>query len=381
MTEQDASAPIQKGLEDVVVDESRISLVDGERGDLWYRGYHVDDLAASASFEEVLFLLLHDRLPDESELAALRADLAANRSLPESVLETVVAMAPRAAPMDVLRTAVSMLAVEGAVDPTDDESTRAALLRVVGAMPTVVAATHRVRSGLDPVPPTDDPSHAANFLAMLEGESPSADRARALDVALVLYAEHGMNASTFAAVVTASTLSNPYAAMSAAVGALQGPLHGGATETVLETLAEVGRPADAAAWVTAALEAGERIPGFGHRVYRVADPRCAHFAAQIEALGRDGEVRRLFETAEALRDAVEGRLGEKGVYPNTDLYSGILYRALDVPSALSTAVFAMGRSAGWGAHVLEQRADNRIIRPRVHYVGETGREYVPLGER
>lgn len=372
---------VHKGLDGVVVDESRVSMVDGERGDIWYSGYHIDDLAERSSFVETLFLLWNDRLPTAAELDDLEAELRSRRELPAGVAQLIAELAPRAAPMDVLRTAVSMLA--GYVTEPNDvtDHLRANLLEIVAKIPTIVARTYREAEGLEPVAPRADLDHAANFLSMFHGSDPDPDRARALDVALTLYAEHGMNASTFAAVVAASTLTNPFAAISSAVGTLQGPLHGGATETVIETFESIGDPDAVADWVDDRLAAGERIPGFGHRVYRVPDPRCAHFRRHIESMHPDGQVAEWFAVAETLREAIDARLGEKGVCPNTDLYSGIFYRLLDVPPAFYTTIFAMGRVAGWSAHVIEQLADNRILRPRIQYVGETEREYVPVENR
>jgi citrate synthase len=376
-----AMATVHKGLDGIVIDESRVSMVDGEQGDIWYSGYHIDDLARRATFTETLFLLWNDELPTEAELTDLQAALRARRELPAGVDQLLTELSPRAAPMDVLRTAVSMLA--GYVpEPNDvDEHLRENLLDIVAKIPTIVARTYREVNGLEPVDPREDLDHAANFLYMIHGTEPAPERARALDVALTLYAEHGMNASTFAAVVAASTLTNPFAAISAAIGTLQGPLHGGATETVVETFEDIGDPDAVAGWVDERLDAGERIPGFGHRVYRVPDPRCSHFRRQIEAMGPDGEVGTWFEIAQALREAIAQRLGEKGVCPNTDLYSGIFYRLLDIPPEFYTTIFAMGRVAGWSAHVIEQLSDNRILRPRIKYVGETGRTYVPLEDR
>lgn len=372
---------VHKGLDGVVIDESRVSMVDGEQGDIWYSGYHIDDLAERATFTETLFLLWNDELPTDAELTELEATLRAHRELPAGVEQLIAELAPRATPMDVLRTAVSMLAGYVSAPNDVDGQLRGNLLDIVAKIPTIVARTYREANGLEPVDPQDDLDHAANFLYMFHGTVPDPEQARALDVALTLYAEHGMNASTFAAVVAASTLTNPFAAVSAAIGTLQGPLHGGATETVIETIEEIGDPDRAADWVDERLEAGDRIPGFGHRVYRVPDPRCAHFQRQIESMAPDGEVGTWFAIAQALRDAVAERLGDRGVCPNTDLYSGIFYRLLDIPPAFYTTIFAMGRVAGWGAHVIEQLADNRILRPRITYVGDTGRTYVPLDDR
>lgn len=372
---------VHKGLDGVIIDESRVSMVDGDRGDIWYSGYHIDELVERATFPETVFLLLNGRLPTAAELEELESTLRVRRELPAGVLEMIATLAPRATPMDVLRTAVSMLA--GYVPTPNDvrDQLRPNLLDIVAKLPTIVAATHRYVGGLEPIPPREDLDHAENFLYMFHGEEPTPERTRALDVALTLYAEHGMNASTFAAVVASSTLANPYAAISAAIGTLQGPLHGGATETVIETFEQIGDPEATEAWVEERLAAGERIPGFGHRVYRVPDPRCRHFRRRIEAMSPTGEVAEWFAIAEALAEAVDARLGEKGVCPNTDLYSGVFYRLLDIPPAFYTTIFAMGRVAGWAAHVIEQLSDNRILRPRIKYVGETGLEYVPIEDR
>lgn len=371
----DSATPIHKGLDGVVIDTSSVSLVDGKNGNIWYAGYHIDDLARDASFCEVLHLLWYHDLPTEAELTSLRSDLAARRELPADVRDAIAAQAD-ADPMDVLRTAVSMLATHN-----DGSSIEENLQDIVAKMPTIVAHVQRVREGIDPIPPREELSHAANFLYMLDGEEPSEERARAIEEALILYAEHGMNASTLSSVVTTSTLANPYAAITSAIGTLHGPLHGGATETVIETLQEIGSPEGVDEWVEKTLDAGGNIPGFGHRVYEVTDPRCRHFQRQIDALSPEGEVKQWYETAKALQDAVESRLGDEGIHPNTDLYSGIMYRAVGIPPALYTTLFAMGRVAGWSAHILEQRDDNRILRPRVRYEGETGREFTPLDDR
>jgi len=374
---------VSKGLDGVVIDDSTVSMVDGEAGEIWYRGYSIDDLAERSTYPETLALLWDGDLPSEAALDDVTDRLAERRSLPGGVERTIEELAPRAGTMDALRTAVSMLAGY-ADDPDEVEDVarlREHLLDVAAKTPTIVAQIHRRREGLEPVEPRRDLGHAENFLYALRGEEPPAEHARALEKAFVLYAEHEMNASTFAAVVTASTLSNPYAALTSAIGALQGPLHGGATETVVEMFEEIGDPDEVEDWVDEQIATDGRIPGFGHRVYRVDDPRCAHFRRSIEAIGPEGEMARWFEIAQRLQTAVGERLGEKGIHANTDLYSGIFYRLLDVPPALYTAVFGASRVAGWGAHVLEQLADNRIIRPRVEYVGEVGREYVPVESR
>jgi len=368
---------IKKGLEGVAVDESRICWVDGDEGKIWYAGYDMDDLARESSYEELLFLLWNDRLPTADELEDIERRAAEQRSLPDGVARLVDDEAERTAPMDLVRTAVSALAsYDDEPDNLDDPTEKC--LGVVAKIPTVIARAHRVRQGKDPVEPDESLGHAENFLYMLNGEEPDEAMASAMDSTLVLYAEHGMNASTFSACVTASTLANVYSSLTSAVGTLQGPLHGGATETVVDMLEDVRDPSRAEGYVDEKVSNKEKIPGFGHRVYNTVDPRCEHFRRHIENLNPDSE---LLATADAVRDAVEPRLGEKGIWPNTDLYSGALYRELGVPPAFYTALFASSRVAGWSAHVAEQLEDNRIMRPRVEYVGETGKEYVPVGER
>ncbi len=371
---------IHKGLKGVYIDRSDISRVFGGEGKLTYRGYWIQDLAEDASYEEVVHLLVDGELPDQDELDAFSEDLAGMRSLPDHTKEVIRGMAD-VAPMDVLRTAVSSLSdVEGGVDFDADEN-RGRGLRIIAAAPTIVAFHDRVRKGHDPVEPREDLSHAANFYYMLHGEEPSPVEEEAVDTALILYAEHGMNASTFAATVTASTLANMYSCITSGIGALQGPLHGGATETVVEMLDDIGSVENVDSYVDAKLEAHEVIPGFGHRVYKNVDPRCAQFARVYRELaGEEGEEDRL-ELIETLRERVVDELGGKGIYPNGDLYSGTVYNALGIDPDLYTCMFTLARVAGWTAHVLEQWADNKILRPRVEYTGDLDLEFVPVGER
>lgn len=368
---------VKKGLEGVVVDESRVCKVDGEEGKIWYAGYDMDDLARYSSYEELLFLLWNDRLPSADELDEIRGEMQERRSLPDGVADLIDREAARTGPMDLLRTSVSALAsYDDTPNDLDDPTDKS--LGVIAKMPTIIARAHRARQGDDPVEPRDDLGHAENFLYTLHGEEPTAEEASAMDSTFILYAEHGMNASTFSACVTASTLANVYSSLTSAVGTLQGPLHGGATETVIEMLEEVGDPSRASEYVEEKVSNKEKIPGFGHRVYETVDPRCAHFKRHIEELNPDSE---LLAVADAVREEVEVRLGDKGIWPNTDLYAGALYRELGVPTPFYTTLFSASRAAGWSAHVAEQLDDNRIMRPRVKFVGETGREYVPVDER
>lgn len=371
---------IHKGLEEVYVDRSSISRVFGGEGKLTYRGYWIEDLAERASYEEVVYLLLNGELPTEAELEEFAATMASDRDLPTPTERLLKEMADTA-PMDVLRTAVSSLSDGYDPDAFSMEENRERGLRIISAVPTIVAHFDRLRRGKQPVEPDSDLSHAANFYYMLHDERPSEAEADAVDTALVLYAEHGMNASTFASVVTASTQANIYSAITSGSGALQGPLHGGATETVVEMLDEVGTVANVDDYVDRKMAAGEVIPGFGHRVYKAVDPRCKEFSRIYHNIaGEEGEAERL-ELVDALRDRVVEELGEKGVYPNADLYSGTVYNALGIARDLYTCMFAMARVAGWTAHVLEQWGDNRIVRPRAEYTGDLDREFVPLEER
>lgn len=370
---------VQNGLDGVVIDTSTISKIVGENGDLWYSGYHIDDLIPASSYEEVVFLLWNQRLPDETELADVDQGLKQHRELPPEVEETIEDIAPRSNPMDVVRTSVSLLASYDD-DPHSLDDVEQKALRIVATLPTILAYTHRCNNEADPVAPRSDLSHAGNFLYMFHGEEPTQDEVDAFDAALMLYAEHGMNASAFSGIVTISSLSNIYSSLTAAIGSLQGPLHGGATKTVIETIDEIDSPDHADEWVEECIENDDTIPGFGHRVYEVTDPRCEHFETHIESLATDEEKQR-FETAQALREAVEARLGSKGIHPNADLYSGILYSTLDIPPEYYTALFGLARSAGWTAHIMEQIDDNQLFCPRVEYDGELGQTYLPLEER
>jgi len=375
---------LKRGLEGVLAAESDLSYIDGEAGRLVYRGYDIDDLAREASFEEVLYLLWHGELPTRALLDSFRETMAAERHLDDEVLDVVARLADGdETPMAAMRTVASLLSAhdpDANADPQNLPANVRKGRRITAKLPTALAAFDRLRRGEEPVAPREDLGHAANFLYMLHGEEPDDAEAAAMDAALILYAEHGMNASTFAGVVTVSTLASVYSALTSAIGALEGPLHGGATETVVDMLDDVGSPEHAADRVQEKLDAGEKIPGFGHRVYRAVDPRCQHFKHHIDALAGD-ETEERVETIEAVREHVVDALGEKGIYPNTDLYSGRLYGLLDIPPAFYTALFATARVAGWSAHLVEQLDDNRIMRPRVRYPGEIDRDWVPLEDR
>lgn len=374
-----AEAVKSSGLRNVVAGESAISTIDGERGILSYRGIDIHELARHSTFEEVVFLLHKGSLPTLDQLSAFRAHLARERPIPDALLSVIRALPRTAHPMTTLRTAVSAL---GGLDPdASDDGLPAAsrkAMRLVAQMATVVAAIDRVRNGRAPVAPDGQLSHAANFLYMLTGERPSDSAARAMDVALILHADHEFNASTFAARVAASTLADVHGAITAAVATLKGPLHGGANEAVMRALEEIGRPERAAGWVAETLAAKRKVMGFGHAVYRTEDPRATHLRQLSRSVGEESRQRKWYDISAALEAAV--RSG-KPLYPNVDLYSAPLYRALGIPTDLFTPVFAVSRVAGWTAHVLEQLANNKLIRPESEYVGPRDVPYVPLAQR
>lgn len=364
--------PGRGGLEDVVACTTEICAIDGQRGRLIYRGYDCGDLVGRASFEEVAFLLWTGGLPEPTELEGLRAGLRAAGVLPHGVLELLASL-PRSTGMAALRTAVSAL---DHFDPDSADRTPAAnrrkAVRLTGQVAAVVAAWWRQGRGEAVLTPRADLGHAANFLYMLTGSTPPPLQVRAMDAALVLHADHELNASTFAARVTAATLAGMHAAVTAAVGALEGPLHGGANEAVMRVLEEVGTPERAAAWVRQKLVAGEKIPGFGHRVYRTADPRAAVLADLARELGEAAQDLAPYRVTVALEQAVRQ---QRGLFPNVDLYSGDVYRMLGIPADLFTPVFAISRVSGWTAHIIEQYDHNRLIRPRAEYVGPSHREF------
>jgi citrate synthase len=379
-------APAVSGLEGVVAAATRLSHVDGEAGELTIAGFPLAELAPHASFEEALHLLWHDRLPAAEELAALRRELAAARALPPAVLDLLSAAAGAgAAPMDALRAGLAALDL-GEERPVSAIEDRRQAVLLVGATPSIVAAFHRLSCGEEPVAPRPDLDLAASYLHQLGGEEPSADRARALATYLVTVADHGLNASTFTARVIVSTGSDLISAAAGAVGALKGPLHGGAPGPALDTVLEIGTPERAEPVLRAKLAAGERLMGFGHRVYRVRDPRADVLAAAAERfyLAGSGD-RALFDLARhveqvALRLLAEHRPGRR-LATNVEFYTALLLHGLGLPTALFTPTFAVGRMAGWTAHALEQRAAGKLIRPAAEYVGERGRRWMAIDER
>jgi len=367
------------GLEDVVVSTSEICFIDGEQGRLLYRGYDIHDLVARSTFEEVVYLLWHGALPTRKELGGFVKELAAHRRLSPKIIATLRGFPGKGAPMEVLRTGVSLL---GMFDREHDDHSREAslrkALRLTAQIPTLVAAWARIRKGKEPVASSPRLGHAANFLWMLFGKRPTELSAKAFDSCLILHADHEFNASTFAARITASTLSDMYSAVTSAIGTLRGPLHGGANEQVIRMLLEIGDPARAEGWVRQALDQKQRIMGFGHRVYHTEDPRATHLRRLSEALGRQAGDLTWYEISRVIEREMQA---EKGLYPNVDFYSASTYHAMGIEADLFTPIFAMSRVSGWTAHILEQQAHNRLIRPRAEYTGPTRATYVPIDRR
>ena len=384
MTNGAASAqfhPLKAGLEDVIVSPSDICFIDGHKGRLLYRGFDVDDLVAHSTFEEVVYLLWHGRLPSRKELDVHAKALAstANRKLSPKVLAMLKLLPKKTTPMEVLRTGVSALS---AFDPDADDNSREGTLRkalrLTAQMPTLVAAWDRIRRGKPAVAPNPRLNLAGNFLYMLSGKKPTPLAAKTFDVALILHADHEFNASTFAARVTAGTLSDLHSAVVSGIGTLKGPLHGGANEQVMRMVEQIKDPAKAEAWIKKVLADKGRVMGFGHRVYRVEDPRAKHLrrlASELgEQVGNTSYVKIL--------DIVAGVMSaDKRMFPNVDLYSGAAYAAMGIATDQFTPIFALSRVSGWAAHVLEQHGNNRLIRPRSEYTGPTDAKYVPLAER
>ncbi|MFC5135825.1 MULTISPECIES: citrate synthase [Haloferacaceae] len=376
------SNELKRGLEGVLVAESELSHVDGEVGKLVYRGYDIEELARGASYEEVLHLLWHGSLPTRAELDDFRAELAAERAVDDEVLSTVRTLADAGdRPMAALRTAVSMLsAYDG---DAEGEGVLAEGARITAKIPTVLAAFERARQGEAAVDPDPDLSHAGNFLYMLTGTEPDDVSEETFDMALTLHADHGLNASTFTALVIGSTMADVYSSVTGGIGALSGSLHGGANQDVMEMLHEVDASGkDPVEWVRDARENDRRIPGFGHRVYKVKDPRARILEGKLRDLADSSGDRKWLEYTTAIEShlADEG-LVEKGIAPNVDFYSGSVYDAMGIPMDLYTPIFAMSRVGGWIAHVHEYQADNRLIRPRARYTGPEAAEFVPIDER
>jgi citrate synthase len=378
MTEM-ATMVVAKGLEDVVAGTSAISDVNGQTGKLLYRGYDIDDLAEHATFEEVIYLLWFGKLPNKAEYESLCEQLIANRELPAQVMKLLFDLPPRAKPMQLLRTLVSVLDL---YDPDADDSSPDANLRkairLTARIPTIITSIERIRRGELPLKSNPNLCHAANFLYTLTGTEPDALSVRAMNVALILQADHEFNASTFTARVITSTLSDMYSAVVGAIGALAGPLHGGANERVMRMLIDIGTPDRAEEYVKGLLMQKQRVMGFGHRVYKTEDPRAKHLKRLSRELGeRQGNLR-WYEISEKVEEVMRR---EKGLYCNVDFYSASVQYMLGIPVDMFTPLFASSRIVGWAAHIMEQLSDNRLIRPRAEYVGPRDCKWVPMDER
>lgn len=381
--ESAAASAVSTGLRGVVAASSSIGDVNGEKGELIYQGVNIHDLATKSTFEEVVFLLWNGRLPKRAELDALRTNLAASYELPWEAIELIHGMYARvpenAEPMDSLRTVISALAMfdEESRDLSRDASIRIAT-RLTARFPTIVAAMDRARNDLELFAPKPDLSIATNFLYMLKGEMPDEFDAHVLDVALILQADHELNASTFTARVVAGTLADMYSCVTAAMGALSGPLHGGANTAVMKMLLEIGSVSNVESYIKDALAKKKKIMGWGHAVYRTEDPRATHLRRLSKEMGeRKGDTKWYDMTAKV--EEVMKR--EKGLLPNVDAYSASTYYMMGIPLDLYTPIFAISRISGWTAHILEQYADNKLIRPRAEYVGPRNVPYVPIDER
>jgi citrate synthase len=371
----------EKGLRDVVAAETSVSDIDGSRGLLWYVGYDISDLAEHSTFEEIVYLLHHKELPTSRQLEEITAQLAKERELDEFTRDLLMKMTEVTSPMSMLRTMVSASSAhdpDGWEGPENDEANLRKAVRLTARIPQMISGYGRLREGKSPIDPNPSLGHAANFLYVLTGEMPSDEDARIFDQCLVLHADHTLNASTFTARVTAATLADIHSAVTAAIAALKGPLHGGANERVFKMLEEIGTVDKAEANVKERLSRKERIMGFGHAVYRTEDPRAKVLRKLAARLAETKGEPKWFEISERVDEVVRK---EKGLYPNVDYYAACVYHYLGIPTDLFTPVFAASRVAGWTAHIREQYSDNRIIRPESEYIGPNPRKYIPPANR
>jgi len=379
MSTPPASPSVSKGLEGIIAAHTRLSDVRGDIGQLIYCGYDIDELAGKVSYEEVVHLLYHNHLPNAKELADLKAVLAGYRDLPQGVVDLLTALPKDCPPMHAIRTGVSAL---GCYDTTADDDNmdaqRRKALRLIAQIPVITAYFHRARQGLPLVAPDPKLGEAANFLWMIDGEKPSVEKESTMDMCYVLHADHGMNASTFSARVTIATLSDMYSAVTTAIGTLKGPLHGGANEGVIKMLKEIGSLEQVDAYVADCLAQKRKIMGIGHRVYKVLDPRAPHLKRMAQILSSKLGEPKWIQMSERIAEIM---LREKNLHANVDFYSATVYYSLGIPTDLFTPIFAIARTSGWTAHVLEQLADNRLIRPQSVYTGPVGLTVSPIAER
>lgn len=369
------------GLEGVIGGITTISEIISDTSTLVYRGYDVHDLASQGSFEETAYLLLYGKLPNQAELDALKATLAAEREVPEGVYTALKQLPKSTHPMDIAKVGFAVYAPydpDYAAVATDQEANRRKAVRILAKASTIVGNGHRIRQGLEPLKPKSEHSIAQNFLYLMSGQEPDAKTAHVLDSSLTLYAEHGFNASTFACRVTVATLSDIYSGIVSGIGTLKGPLHGGANEEAMRMLEEIGSPASAEAWIRDALATKKKIMGFGHREYKKRDPRAIYLTSVAKELAAEKGMTKWSEIADILENVMET---EKGIYPNVDFPAAYAYYALGIPIDLYTPIFVIARVSGWSAHVLEQLANNRLIRPGCIYEGPHSAEFVPIANR
>ncbi|MEI7687579.1 MAG: citrate synthase [Planctomycetota bacterium] len=373
---------LRPGLADVPVAESAVSFIDGKRARLEYRGIAVETLARESCFEETAYLLLKGDLPTQRQFADFDHSLRRHRRIKFRLIDLIKCLPETGHPMYALQAAAAAM---GMFYPSRDvgnaQNNWESSIRLIAKLPTVVAAFHRIRHGDEPIAPRDDLDHAANFYYMLFEKEPTPAVRKVIDACLILHAEHTMNASTFSGRVTGSTLANPYTVISAAIGTLTGPLHGGANEEVLEMLDEIGTQANLRNWVEDAIKNKKKIMGYGHRVYKVKDPRATVLQELAEHVFAETGRPVMYDLAVGMETIMAEKLGSKGIYPNVDFYSGIVYQSLGMPRDLFTPIFAIARVAGWLAHWLEQLVNNRIFRPEQIYVGKTDVNYTPLSKR
>ena len=368
-----------KGLEGIVAAETRLSDVRGEEGVLIYAGYNINELAGKATYEEVVHLLHENRLPNRSELNALKKTLASYRAIPAKVVDILRALPKETPPMHAIRTGISAL---GCFDPKADdaplEEQKRLALKLIAQIPVITAYSHRIRTGRNVVEPDPSLGEAANFLWMLDGEKPGREKEETMDLCYILHADHGMNASTFSARVTIATLSDMYSAITTAIGTLKGPLHGGANEGVIKMLLEIGTPDKVDAYVENALANKQKIMGIGHRVYKTLDPRAPHLRTMAQKLSSKVGEAKWIEMSDRIAKLM---LEKKHLNANVDFYSATVYYSLGIPTDLFTPIFAIARTAGWTAHILEQLSDNRLIRPQSRYTGPVDLKVTPIDQR
>ena len=379
-----AEVSFAKGLEGVIASETGICKIDGEKGKLYYLGYSIEDLIEHSDFEEVTYLLLYGELPKAEELEEFRTKMRDSRDVSPAIIEMVRSFPKESHPMELLQSAIAYISgyVKHKIHHSATCNCRNTLHQVA-QITTVVAAWTRFQRGLAYVPPRRDLSHGANFLYMIRGEVPEPDEGEIMDKTLIMHAEHGFNASTFTARVVASSISTCYSSISAAIGSLYGSLHGGANEKVLEMIDDIGSPQKVAAWMDKAVAEKRKVMGMGHRVYKAMDPRATIMEQYLIQLSDKKNDHTDYEILKEVQKEFRARMEEKGkpLYPNVDFFSGSVYKLLGLPTKIFTPIFAMARASGWLAHILEQRRDNRLYRPKGLYTGSAGRDFVPMDRR